>query len=123
MNANPFTLGHRALVENALTRAPIVHLFVLSEEVSLFSGTCPAYVLSAKERPIFTGVIIHTTDCNNLISRASFPSYFLKKKTDATSVQAELDATLFRDRIATGARLQTVPRRRRTNRSCDCDLQ
>ena len=98
MNANPFTLGHRALVENALTRAPIVHLFVLSEEVSFF----PAHVrlrLVREGTSDLPGVIIHTTDAY-LISRASFPSYFLKKKTDATSVQAELDATLFRDRIA-----------------------
>ena len=98
MNANPFTLGHRALVENALTRAPIVHLFVLSEDVSLF----PAHIrlrLVREGTSDLPGVIIHTTDAY-MISRASFPSYFLKKKTDATSVQAELDATLFRDRIA-----------------------
>lgn len=98
MNANPFTLGHRALVENALKRAPIVHLFVLSEDVSLF----PAHVrlrLVREGTADLPGVIIHTTDAY-LVSRASFPSYFLKKKTDATPVQAELDATLFRDRIA-----------------------
>ncbi len=98
MNANPFTLGHRALVENALTRASFVHLFVLSEDVSLF----PAHIrlrLVREGTSDLPGVIIHTTDAY-MISRASFPSYFLKKKTDATSVQAELDATLFRDRIA-----------------------
>ncbi len=98
MNANPFTLGHRALVENALTRASFVHLFVLSEDVSLF----PTHIrlrLVREGTEDLTGVVIHTTDAY-MISRASFPTYFLKKKTDATPVQAELDATLFRDKIA-----------------------
>jgi citrate lyase synthetase len=34
------------------------------------------------------------------ISRAHFPSYFLKKESDTTETQARLDAVLFRDRIA-----------------------
>ncbi len=36
MNANPFTLGHRYLVEQALQACDWLHIFVVSEDVSLF---------------------------------------------------------------------------------------
>ncbi|MFQ9472499.1 MAG: hypothetical protein ACLR0P_04575 [Oscillospiraceae bacterium] len=40
MNANPFTLGHRHLVERAARENDVVHLFVLSEE----AGPIPSAV-------------------------------------------------------------------------------
>ena len=38
MNANPFTLGHRALVERAASECDAVYVFVLSEDRSEFSA-------------------------------------------------------------------------------------
>ena len=35
MNANPFTLGHQYLAENAAAACDILHLFVVSEDASL----------------------------------------------------------------------------------------
>ena len=40
MNANPFTLGHLALVERAAAEFPAVHLFVLEEDASLVPLPC-----------------------------------------------------------------------------------
>ncbi len=36
MNANPFTLGHRHLVEHAAARCDWLHLFVVREDASSF---------------------------------------------------------------------------------------
>lgn len=37
MNANPFTLGHRYLVEQALKQCDWLHIFVVQEDASFFS--------------------------------------------------------------------------------------
>ncbi len=98
MNANPFTSGHRALIENALTRAKRLHLFILSEDIS----TVPTEIrlrLVMEGTSDLNGIIYHPTE-SYIISNASFPSYFLKKESETTKTQATLDAILFRDKIA-----------------------
>ena len=50
MNANPFTLGHRHLVERAARENDVVHLFVLSEE----AGPIPSYFLKDSDTVIRT---------------------------------------------------------------------
>ena len=39
MNANPFTLGHRYLIEQALQQCDHLHLFIVGEDASQFSYT------------------------------------------------------------------------------------
>lgn len=93
MNANPFTLGHRALVEHAAKDCDVLHLFVVSEDASLF----PAAVRkSLVERGIagLANVHVHETG-PYLVSSATFPSYFLADDDAATRGQAELDAAVF----------------------------
>lgn len=98
MNANPFTLGHRALIEDALTRAKRLHLFVLSEESSLVPAPVRLRLVQEGTADL-PGILIHPTR-DYIISAASFPSYFMKKVTEGTEAQAKLDAILFRDRVA-----------------------
>ncbi len=98
MNANPFTKGHRALIEDALARSERLHLFILSEDVSSVP-TDIRQKLVMEGTADLSGIIYHPTD-SYIISRAHFPSYFLKRETDMTETQARLDAVLFRDRIA-----------------------
>ena len=98
MNANPFTLGHRALIEDALSRAERLHLFILSEDASLVPTAIRARLVKEGTADL-TGIVYHTTD-SYIISRASFPSYFLKKEREGTKAQATLDAILYRDKIA-----------------------
>lgn len=38
MNCNPFTLGHRYLVEYAAAQCDVLHLFVVEEDRSMFSS-------------------------------------------------------------------------------------
>ena len=93
MNANPFTLGHQYLVEQAAAQCDALHLFVVSEDASLI----PAAV---RKRLVREGVghlpnvILH--DCGPyMISSATFPSYFLKDSDTVIESQARLDVQIF----------------------------
>ena len=93
MNANPFTLGHRYLVETAAKENDVVHLFVLSED----AGPIPAVVRKRLVREgVFdlSNVILHETG-PYMISSATFPSYFLKDEDAVIRVQAQLDIQVF----------------------------
>ncbi len=93
MNANPFTLGHRYLIETAARENDAVHLFLLSEN----AGPIPAAV---RHRLVREGVadlpnvVIHETE-EYLISSATFPGYFLKAEDRILRAQASLDTALF----------------------------
>ncbi len=93
MNANPFTLGHRHLVERAAKENDVVHLFVLSEE----AGPIP---FGVRKRLVKEGVadmknvIVHDSG-PYIISSATFPSYFLKEGDTVIRTQAELDLQIF----------------------------
>ena len=97
MNANPFTLGHRYLVEQAAARCDALHLFMVSEDISAFPR-------EVRERLIIAGVsdlkkvYTHPTG-PYLVSSATFPSYFIRSDDELTLAQAKLDAKVF-SRIA-----------------------
>ena len=93
MNANPFTLGHRYLVERAAEENDVVHLFVLSED----AGPIPAKV---RKKLVMDGVshlsnvVVHDSG-PYIISSATFPSYFLKDEDTVIRTQAQLDIQVF----------------------------
>ena len=93
MNANPFTLGHQYLVEKAASACGTLHLFVVSEDASLFPAKDRFDLVRAGTEHI-DNVIYHHTD-NYLISRATFPSYFLPDDDIAAVSQARIDAQIF----------------------------
>ncbi len=97
-NCNPFTWGHRKLIESAALECDTVIVFVLSEE---------SYLFSAEER--YAMVKNGTRDIPNvycvqsdvyLISRTTFPTYFIKDFNMREQVQCDLDIILFSKRIA-----------------------
>lgn len=93
MNANPFTLGHRYLVEKAASENECVHLFLLSEE----AGPIPFVVrkrLVQEGTADLPNVIIHDSG-PYIISSATFPSYFLRDEDAAIRAHAALDLTIF----------------------------
>lgn len=98
MNANPFTLGHQYLVEKAASENDILHLFVLSEELSAFSSLQRLKLVKAGVSHL-NNVYVHQTD-NYMVSSATFPSYFLKEDDDVTKIQARLDARMFVNHIS-----------------------
>lgn len=93
MNANPFTLGHRYLVEKAARGNDVVHLFLLSQE----AGPIPFAVrLRLVQEGIndMGNVVLHDSG-PYIISSATFPSYFLRDSDEAIRAQAALDLKLF----------------------------
>ena len=98
MNANPLTLGHEYLVDKALEDARDLIIFVLEEDASYFS-TRDRYELVKKHYHDNNRVRIYKSG-PYIISRATFPTYFLKKDTDRLKVYTELDAKIFARRIA-----------------------
>lgn len=97
-NANPFTLGHRYLVEQAAAECAWVHLFILSEDRGMFS---PARRLELARAACadLPNVLVHPTG-PYMVSSATFPTYFLKDKGHAAAVHCELDVRLFGEKIA-----------------------
>lgn len=98
MNANPFTRGHRYLVEAALERCDWLHLFVVSEDASRFSYADRLRLVreGTADLPRLT---VHEGS-RYIISRATFPCYFLKVQNIVHQCHMELDLTMFRTYIA-----------------------
>lgn len=98
MNCNPFTYGHRFLIEEACKKVDQLIIFVVEENKSLFSF---------KER--FAMVREGTKDMKNImvvpsgnliLSQQTFPEYFVKIADEDVSRNAEFDIELFAEGIA-----------------------
>lgn len=100
MNANPFTNGHRFLVETALKTCDVLYVLVVSEERSLFDTATRLAMVKAGVADL-TNVVVLPTD-HYLVANTTFPAYFLKDRANLTvaAEQADLDAQLFLQRIA-----------------------
>ena len=93
MNANPFTLGHRYLIEQASYENALVHLFLVSEDASLFPFSVRKQLVQSGIQDL-ANVCLHESG-PYIISNATFPSYFLPDDDTASIGHAELDLTLF----------------------------
>lgn len=94
MNANPFTLGHQFLVEQAAAACDTLHLFVVSEDRSFFPFAVRRRLVEAGTAHL-PNIVLH--DCGPyIISSATFPSYFLKDETAVIEGQARLDVEVFK---------------------------
>ncbi|HHE3605912.1 TPA: [citrate (pro-3S)-lyase] ligase [Pasteurella multocida] len=98
MNANPFTLGHDYLIQQALLACDHLHLFVVSENASLFSYS-ERFELVKQGIAQQKNITLHAGS-DYIISRATFPNYFLKDKGLTDNLYVELDLKLFRHYIA-----------------------
>lgn len=92
-NCNPFTLGHRYLIAEAAARCGTLHLFILSEDQSLFPAET-RYRLAEQGVGDIPNVVLHKTS-DYLISQAVFPTYFLKDRAHARDASCELDIRIF----------------------------
>ena len=98
MNANPFTAGHRYLIEKALERVTLLHVFVVSEDRSYFSFA-ERWRRVAEGTEDLPAVRLHETK-DYLISSVTFPTYFIKEKARVEDVRCTLDLTVFADVFA-----------------------
>ncbi len=95
MNANPFTLGHRYLLEQAaaqVDRLVVIpvrtsYAFPYTERLAMIKAGAPSGV-----------TVVEGSDYQ--ISAATFPTYFLKDLSEAAETQMRLDLDLFARHIA-----------------------
>ena len=97
-NANPFTNGHAFLVEKAAAECALVHLFILSEEKSLFTAQERMAMAEAAVGHL-SNVRIHPTG-DYMVSSVTFPSYFQKETANIEEINTELDLTIFAECFA-----------------------
>lgn len=98
MNANPFTKGHRYLVEQAASLVDNLYVIVVREDRSRFPYAERKAMIDAGCAGLDNVVVCEGSDY--AISAATFPTYFLKKLDDATDTQIALDLDLFVNHIA-----------------------
>lgn len=95
VNCNPFTNGHKFLIEKAASENDILYLFVVEEDRS-------AFPFAVRWELIRKGIshlknVVMVRGGMYIVSGAIFPSYFLKKEAvnDVMQKQAELDVKIF----------------------------
>ncbi len=98
MNANPFTLGHRFLVEQAASRVATLYVIVVRED-------CSAFAYTERKNMVAQGLahlpnVVVTDGSDYAVSKTTFPTYFLKRISDASDTQMTLDLDLYRRHIA-----------------------
>ena len=98
MNANPFTKGHRYLVEQAASLVDNLYVIVVKEDRSRFPYVERKAMIDAGCAGLDNVVVCEGSDY--AISAATFPTYFLKKLDDATDTQIAALLDLFVNHIA-----------------------
>ena len=93
MHCNPFTLGHRYLIETAAKECDHLYVFVLSEAGAMFSPEDRMAMVKAGTADLPNVTVLPTGPY--LISSATFPTYFLKEKDQLPQIQCRLDIAIF----------------------------
>lgn len=93
MNCNPFTKGHRYLIETAAAQCDRLYVFVLSEDKSQFSAADRMEMVKLGTADLSNVTVLPTG--LYLISSATFPTYFLKEREKAAEIQCALDIEIF----------------------------
>ena len=94
MNANPFTLGHAYLLEQAAGIADNLYVIPVAEDISEFTYEERLEMIRRGSSAIIADGSAYQ------ISAATFPTYFLKDLSDASETQMRLDLDLFARHIA-----------------------
>lgn len=96
MNANPFTLGHRYLIDEALKYCGSerkLFIFVVETDKSFFQFKDRFELVKENTKNLKNVFVLPSSEF--LISTATFPSYFLKEKMLVQKNQTQLDARIF----------------------------
>ena len=98
MNANPFTLGHLALLEYGASLVQTLYVIVVREDCSHFSYQARMNMVKSGTQHLHNVVVCEGSDY--AISAATFPTYFLKQLSDASDTQILLDLDLCNRHLA-----------------------
>ena len=99
MNCNPFTLGHRYLIEYAASKCDKLFIFAVQEDKSFFSFEDRITLIKNGTADLLNVVIVPSG--NFIISRETFPAYFDKDSLQENVViDASHDIEIFASKIA-----------------------
>lgn len=93
MNCNPFTNGHRFLIEEASKNNEELLVFVVEEDKSSFPFKIRYNLVKEGVKDLHNVKVIHGGPY--IISSATFPTYFLREKDDILKAYTQLDSEIF----------------------------
>lgn len=97
-NCDPFTMGHRYLIEAAARECAWVHVFILSEDRGMFTAA-QRLEMAREGTADIPNVLVHPTG-PYMVSSSTFPTYFIKDKARTEEIHCEMDVRLFGGKIA-----------------------
>lgn len=108
MNANPFTDGHRYLIEQAARQVDALFVIVVKENLSRYDYRYRFEMVAKGCLDLSNVLVLEGSEFQ--ISSATFPTYFLKRLDDASDEQMLLDLDICTRHImpALGANLRFV---------------
>lgn len=98
MNCNPFTKGHRYLIEYAKNRVEFLIIFAVEEDESIFPFEERYYLIREGIKDLTNVMVVPSGDF--ILSKNNFREYFSKQEDEMTIMNAEYDVRVFADYIA-----------------------
>lgn len=97
MNCNPFTKGHRYLIEKAARQVDCLYVFVVEEDKSVFSFEDRLHMVQAGTKDIENVLVIPSGEY--IISQNTFEQYFNKDQVE-TVEDMDYDVRIFGEVVA-----------------------
>lgn len=98
MNCNPFTLGHRYLIDRALEQCDFLIVFLVEEDSSFFSFEDRLQLVAEGTKDLNNVAIIPSG--RFILSSLTFEEYFNKAEMQDRIIDTTLDITVFAQEIA-----------------------
>ncbi len=95
MNCNPMTKGHLYLIETCAKEMGDVIIFLVEENKSVFPYDVRFNLVKKATKHLKNVHVLPSTPY--IISAATFPTYFMKEVSEASSRYMELDIKIFKD--------------------------
>lgn len=105
MNCNPFTNGHRKLIEWAAAKTNTLYVFVVEEDRSVFSFADRLMLIELGTKDLKNVVVLPSG--NFILSAQTFPEYFIKDSIKEATIDTSLDIEIFAKYIAPALRIKT----------------
>jgi [citrate (pro-3S)-lyase] ligase len=98
MNCNPFTLGHRYLIEYAASKVEKLFIFVVEEDKSIFPFSDRIELVRKGTEDLSNIVVLPSG--NFIISQLTFTDYFGKSELQDKKIDPSMDVEIFGQHIA-----------------------
>lgn len=104
MNCNPFTLGHRYLIETAAKECEYLVIFVVQEDRSFFPFKDRIELVRQGTKDLKNVIVVESGEF--IISSLTFEGYFNKSQLQDRVIDTSNDVTLFAKEIAPAANIK-----------------